>query len=113
MPNALIAAARRHSAKCADAAQALIDQGPMTFNRVAERLITARAERTGDLTNIVAMAMRGIRDADLHATQQEARDIVLSELEEAQRRIGKRLLASAIRRVEAGGEFPITEETEA
>lgn len=109
MSTTLIEAARRHSAKCADAAQALIDQGPMTFNRVAERLITARAERTGDLTNIVAMTMRGIRDADLHATQQEARDIVLEELAEAQRRIGARLLASAQRRAQAGGPFPIEE----
>lgn len=109
MSNTLTELARRHRRICEDKARVLINAGPMTYNRVAETLITARAERTGDLTNIVAMTMRGVRDADLHATQQEARDIVLEELAEAQRRIGARLLASAQRRAQAGGPFPIEE----
>lgn len=110
MSQTMIDAIARHTASCEAQADALIAQGPMTFNRVTERLLRARMERTGDPTNIIACAMRAIRGAEISATEQECRDIVLEELEAAQHRISARLREAAVRRNAAGGPFPISEE---
>lgn len=71
----------------------VIAKGPITRNRVMERLMDDRANTGRDPTNIIAALMRSLQDADVGPVERAYYDMVIEELDAAQSNIIERQLA--------------------
>jgi hypothetical protein len=94
----ILEAAKSYNDKCAAAAKAVTDLSPMAANRASDIVIAHRIQRQGDVINTLASVMRGLRDANVSATERQYFDICEIAIAGAIDEISKKHLAATLKR---------------
>jgi hypothetical protein len=95
----ILKAAKSYNDKCAAAAKAITDLSPMAANRASAIVIADRIQRQGDVLNTLASVMRGLRDANVSATERQYFHICEIAIAGAMDEISKKHLAATLKRL--------------